>query len=194
MLLYFHSARLHMVRERLTLDNWWAEGRLFFTFDYRYRVSSFRLWPELYAGEEGGAFMERHWILTNENVWEESRRNAEDDDEDVGDGEVHDEEIGDGPHPRSAEDHGDHKAVADEADDEDEEVRDAVDGGQRRRVPVQVVRVLGPVPVGQIRVEFTRVRETHLRKETLLIVRGRVGIRGDRVAEGEEVFDLPGEF
>jgi len=114
-------------------------------------------------------------LLTDKDVGGERGREAEDDDEDVGERQVDDEVVGDRPHSGRAEDDGDDEAVADEADGEDDQVGDAVDGRHGRRV---AVHELGPRGVRLVRRRRRRSRR-HVAPRLQLLQRHLGGRFGD---------------
>lgn len=72
--------------------------------------------------------------LTDEEIGEEGRWQAEQQHEYVCKRQVDQEVVGHGPHSRRSQDNGHDTAVADDAHGEDDGVRDAVDGGDGGRV------------------------------------------------------------
>lgn len=78
-------------------------------------------------------------VLTNKDVAHQGSRQAEHNDKDIGHGEVDDEEICDSPHAGGPIHDGNDKTIADEADDEDEDIGDTVDRGHSHAVPVETI-------------------------------------------------------
>lgn len=86
-------------------------------------------------------------LLTNEEVANKRGRQAEDNDQDVGDGEIHNEVVGNGAHARGAQHDGNDEAVADQAHQKDKDIGDTVDNGHGQRVAVEWIEAEVPVPV-----------------------------------------------
>lgn len=76
-------------------------------------------------------------LLTHKDVADKRGGQTEDNDQDVGNGQVDNEVVGDSAHTRSTQDDGDDKAVADESDDEHHDVGHTVDNGHCQRVAIE---------------------------------------------------------
>ena len=111
-------------------------------------------------------------VLTDKDVTHQRGRQAEDDDKDVGDREIDDEEVRDGPHPRRPIHHGYDETVADQADDEYQNVCDTVNRGHRHAVPVQ--------SIGNLFASGEVHRFTGVQQSTVLLHR-RPRVRRDRL-------------
>lgn len=78
-------------------------------------------------------------VLTDEKVGQKGGRDAEDEDQDVGQSQIDYEEISYGSHPGRSEDNGHDATVADDAQDEDHTIRHAINSRYARRVSHHIV-------------------------------------------------------
>lgn len=89
------------------------------------------------------------------NVGEHRRRQTDENDEKVTDGQVHNENVRDGAHVRVLGHHNDHEQVADDADHKDRK-------GEHEQTPLERVRIEVVVELTVSRILFARRCHNHI--------------------------------